>query len=285
MQYFIGIDVGTGSARAGVFDQTGAMLGSASKPIQMWKPQHDFVEQSSDDIWESCCFSVRAALAQAGLRGEQIAGVGFDATCSLVALDAEDRPVSISPSGSDAQNVIVWMDHRAVSQTERINQTQHAVLRYVGGTMSPEMQPPKLLWLQENLPATWQRTARFLDLPDFLTYRATGSDTRSLCTTVCKWTFQGHENCWDDSFWREIGLGEFADENYRRIGQQIRPLGEAIGNGLTAKAAEELGLAPGTPVAVAAIDAHAGGIGVLAAAEQNESVSFQTRVALVGGTS
>ncbi len=40
-----------------------------------------------------------------------MAGLDFDATCSLVALDAEDRPVSFSPAGRDAQNVIVWMDH------------------------------------------------------------------------------------------------------------------------------------------------------------------------------
>lgn len=52
---FIGIDVGTGSARAGVFDVTGHMLGSGSAPIQIWKPQPDFVQQSSDDIWRACC--------------------------------------------------------------------------------------------------------------------------------------------------------------------------------------------------------------------------------------
>lgn len=43
----------------------------------------------------------------------------------------------------------MWMDHRAVSQVERINATQHRVLRYVGGVMSVEMQPPKLLWIKE----------------------------------------------------------------------------------------------------------------------------------------
>ena len=48
---YIGIDVGTGSARAGVFDASGKMLGQNSQPIKMWKPQADFVEQSSDDIW------------------------------------------------------------------------------------------------------------------------------------------------------------------------------------------------------------------------------------------
>src|SRR5436309_1334884 len=110
-RHYVGIDVGTGSARAAVFDETGKMHGMASHPIRIWKPEEDFVEQSSEDIWRACGIATRAALTQAGIAGEAIRGVGFDATCSLVALDANDQPVTVSPSGEDAQNVIVWMDH------------------------------------------------------------------------------------------------------------------------------------------------------------------------------
>jgi FGGY-family pentulose kinase len=169
MNYFLGIDVGTGSARAGIFDARGKMAAAATQPIKMWKPAPDHVEQSSDDIWRACARATRAALRSAGLKAAEIKGIGFDATCSLVALDADDRPVTVSTSGRAEQNVIVWMDHRALDQTERINRTGHAVLRYVGGVISPEMETPKLLWLKENLPASWGRVARFFDLPDFLT--------------------------------------------------------------------------------------------------------------------
>ena len=122
---FLGIDVGTGSARAGLFDAAGTMLGQAACPIRTWRPVEDFVEQSSDDIWRACGEAVRAALAAAGARSDQVRGVGFDATCSLVALDAEDRPVTVSPTGRDEQNVVVWMDHRAIEQAARINETRH----------------------------------------------------------------------------------------------------------------------------------------------------------------
>ena len=182
---YLGIDVGTGSARAGVFTAGGRLLGQGVRSIHMWRPQPDFVEQSSDDIWAACCEAVRTAMESAGTGAEQVGGIGFDATCSLVALDQEDHPVSVSPTGRAGQNVIVWMDHRATYQAKHINSLAHPVLKYVGGVISPEMQTPKLLWLKQNLPATWKRAARFLDLPDYLTYRATGDDTRSLCTTVC----------------------------------------------------------------------------------------------------
>lgn len=292
-QCFIGVDVGTASARAGVFSAAGARLAMHTQPIQIWRPQKDFAQQSSQDIWQAVCVCVRTAMIQAKLQPQDIKGIGFDATCSLVALDAQDRPVSISPDGQDIQNVVLWMDHRACEQAQRINAGGHDVLKYVGGVISPEMQTPKLLWIKENLPKTWQRTARWLDLPDFLTYRATGDDTRSLCTTVCKWTYLGHESPqmpgsigrWDKTFFHAIGLGDLVDDGAARIGRRVRPMGEALGEGLTTAAAAELGLQAGTPVGVSIIDAHAGGLGLIGAAMDGQEADFDRRIALIGGTS
>jgi len=292
MGTYLGIDVGTGSARAGIFDDKGAMLGMGVHPIAIFRPEEDFVEHSSDDIWSACGRAVRQALAQSGVKPESISGIGFDATCSLVALDADDRPVTVSPTGKDEQNVIVWMDHRAIDQARRINETKHEVLSYVGGVISPEMETPKLLWLSENLPSTWARVARFFDLPDFLTYKATGIDVRSLCTTVCKWTYLGHTQGggWSADYFTKIGLGSLADEGFRRIGANVRPMGEKIGT-LTERAAKELGLVPGIPVGVSIIDAHAGGLGMIGAPLAHElgrpptEESLEERLALIGGTS
>src|SRR5260221_13537719 len=111
---FIGIDVGTGSARAGVFALIGHMLGSGSTPIQIWKPQPDFVQQSSDDIWRACCNATRVAVRQAGVKPELVAGLGFDAACSLVVLGANGQPVLVSPTGGPEENGIVWMDSRRI---------------------------------------------------------------------------------------------------------------------------------------------------------------------------
>jgi FGGY-family pentulose kinase len=285
---YLGVDVGTGSVRAALFDGAGAMRGSGTHPIRIGRPREDFVEQSSDDIWGACCASVHAALAEAKAAPEAVAGVGFDATCSLVVLDRGDHPVTASPTGDDAWNVIVWMDHRATALAERINESRHEVLRYVGGGVSPEMETPKLCWLKENLPSSWARAARFLDLPDFLVYRATGADVRSLCTTVCKWTYLGHDGRgWQADFFERVGLGDLAAEGFARIGTRVRPMGERAG-GLTPASAQELGLAPGTPVGVAIIDAHAGGLGTIGASLDGmpaTAAALESRLALIGGTS
>lgn len=285
--YYLGIDVGTGSARAAVFDAVGKRYGIGSHPIQMWKPAPDYYEQSTADIWSACGEAVRLALSQSGVAPGAIRGIGFDATCSLVALDRNTQPITVSPTGNDEQNVIVWMDHRAVAHADRINATKHPVLRYVGDTISPEMELPKLLWIKENLPDTWAGAALFLDLADFLSFRATGNDVRSLCTTTCKWTYVASEARWDDEFLALIGLGELAQDGHRRIGNNVRPQGECAGV-LSRDAAADLGLVPGMPVAVSIIDAHAGGLGLLGMTVDGVAPTFETldrRVALIGGTS
>jgi len=59
MVYFIGVDVGTGSVRAGLFSENGKLINVCTKPIRIWNPLPNFYEQSSTDIWNSCCHVVR----------------------------------------------------------------------------------------------------------------------------------------------------------------------------------------------------------------------------------
>ena len=282
-EHFIGIDVGTGSARAGVFNATGKLLASAKAEIRIWREPGDIVEQSSDDIWRAVCNSVRETLAAAAIDPMSVAGIGFDATCSLVVIGKRGTPIAVGPSGDPARNVIVWMDHRATDQARRINSTGANVLHYVGGTISPEMETPKLLWLAEKLPQTFEAAWQFFDLTDFLTWRATGNLARSICTVTCKWTYLAHEQRWDGDYFRAVGLGALTHKGFGRIGNEIVPGGTPLGLGLTREAAGELGLNPGTAVAAGLIDAHAGGIGTVGA--RGGPGTVLTRMAYVFGTS
>ncbi|MGJ5154264.1 MULTISPECIES: FGGY-family carbohydrate kinase [unclassified Bradyrhizobium] len=285
-QAFIGVDVGTTSTRAGIFDGNGRLLAAARHPIQTWHEAGDVVEQSSDDIWRACCASVKAALAEAAIAPELIKGIGFDATCSLVVLDRQGAPVTVSGSGDAGRNVIVWMDHRALAEARDINATQDEVLRYVGGSISPEMEMPKLLWLKRHLRQSFDAAGHFFDLADFLTWRASGSLARSMCTVTCKWNYLAHETRWSAAFFRRIGLEDFVREDYARIGTEIVAPGTPLGRGLSQDAAEQLGLVAGTPVGAALIDAHAGGIGAIGGrAADGGEVDVCDRLAYIMGTS
>jgi D-ribulokinase len=285
-QAFVGIDVGTSSARAGIFDENGSLLATARHPITVWHEAGSVAEQSSSGIWEACAASVRAAMVEATLPASAIRGIGFDATCSLVVVDAAGNPLTVSTSGDERRNVIVWMDHRAIAEARQVNETRDDVLRYVGGSISPEMEIPKLLWLKRHLPSTYYAASHFFDLADYLSFRATGSTSRSMCTLACKWNYLAHEQRWSDSYFERIGLGDLATDQYARIGQEIVAPGTPLGAGLTSSAAHDFGLLEGTPVGASLIDAHAGGVGTIGGrSKSGEPVDVCRRLAYIMGTS
>ena len=204
--YFLGVDVGSASVRAGLYSAQGERLSFATRPISQFHASNARVEQSSAEIWQQVCAVVREAVDSSGISPDAICSIGFDATCSLVALDAEGNGLSVSPDSPASQDIIMWMDHRAHEETVRINATRDPALCYVGGEVSIEMEVPKLLWLQRHHPETWNQAWRFFDLADFLVWKATGQDAASLCTLTCKWNYLAHEAQFSESLLREVGL-------------------------------------------------------------------------------
>lgn len=284
--FVVGVDVGTGSARAALVSSTGRVCKVAVRATRTWTPQPEYFQQSSDDIWDAVCATVQEVIQ--GIPPHSIKGIGFDATCSLVVLDENHLPLTVSPKGETEQNIILWMDHRANAEAAFINSSNSEVLKYVGGSISPEMQTPKLLWLKKHLPETWKKAHHFMDLPDFLTWKATGSHSRSLCSLVCKWTYLANEKTkegWNAAYFKSIGLEDLLQNNASKIGQEVLDPGTPVGSGLNENAAKKLGLQPGTKVATSIIDAHAGGVGLMGCNAENISKDFTTRLALISGTS
>ena len=173
-------------------------------------------------------------LRSRGRRGSRrsrrpVAGIGFDATCSLVVLGRAARRLRsarrATPSATSSSGWIIARPIRRGGSTP----TRHTCCDYVGGTISPEMETPKLLWLAENMPETFASAWQFFDLTDFLTWRCTGSLARSVCTVTCKWTYLAHERALGRDYFRAIGLGALADEGFARIGTEIVPGGTPLG--------------------------------------------------------
>lgn len=154
-------------------------------------------------------------------------GIGFDATCSLAVVNMNDgKPVSVSPNSWDPtsaassapNDIILWADHRAKAEANLINASGSMVLKYVGGTMSLEMEIPKVLWLKKHMPKEVFESSMFFDLPDFLTYKATGDMARSNCSLACKCSYvppgvEGSKG-WNEDFFKKIGLEELVSILY-----------------------------------------------------------------------
>ncbi|EMC92851.1 hypothetical protein BAUCODRAFT_37764 [Baudoinia panamericana UAMH 10762] len=311
--HYIGIDVGTGSARACIMNERGDIVGLASENIGLWQPETGYYEQSTTNIWRCICSSVHRAMAQHNVDPATIRGIGFDATCSLAVFSHDtDEPIAVTgprfdnADGND-RNVILWLDHRPIEETKKINATNHNLLRYVGGQMSIEMEIPKVLWLKNNMPKELFDRCKFYDLTDALTHIATGSETRSFCSVVCKQGYvpvgvDGSVKGWQEDFLTEIGLPDLCEDNFKRMGGvngvngRYLTAGELIGT-LSEKAAADMGLPTGIAVGSGVIDAYAGWIGTVGAkvnlssatlnagmAKNDVSQAF-TRLAAVAGTS
>ncbi|KAF8966485.1 hypothetical protein BDZ97DRAFT_1808098 [Flammula alnicola] len=250
--YYIGIDVGTGSVRASLVNKLGKVVAASTQETKTWRDPFDnrVFEQSTADIWNATGTVIKACLKASSVDPFAVKGLGFDATCSLAVTDFEGEPVVVTKGVRLGQhgerNIILWADHRAEKEADLINGTGSVVLDYVGGKMSLEMEIPKILWLKNNMDPALFSKCQFFDLPDFLTYQATKDTARSCCRMA-------------EGFLPENWLQELSDRDYAQVGvregEEVLVAGMPVGEGLSNKAAEELGLVPGTPVGSALIDA------------------------------
>ncbi len=283
MKYYLGVDVGTGSARVGLFDENGLLVSVAKSEIKTQTYAGLYHEQSSQNIWSSICIASKKILKESKIPIDKIVSIGFDATCSLVALDENFKPLSVGKHNVDEWNVILWMDHRANKETHQINLKKYESLKYLGGRVSIEMQLPKLLWLKNNKQQLFNKFRYFFDLPDFLVFKATGKIVRSKCSLGCKWNYMPFEKKWDEKLLSDIGLKKLLDDKNKISSNKIEAPTRLAGS-LSKKAADELGLKEGTDVAVSMIDAHAGALSMLGTELENFD-KIDSRVALIAGTS
>ena len=102
MRFYLGVDVGTRSARAGIFDDAGTMHASAAREIQVFRPAPQYAEHSSEDIWRAVCEATRAALAEAKLQPESISGIGSPSVSSSRSRSEKRAKSSHASSGGNA---------------------------------------------------------------------------------------------------------------------------------------------------------------------------------------
>lgn len=270
----LAIDVGTLSARAGLFDAHGHCVATGTAPFTLLKPLDHHAVYRMEEIWSAVCTAVRTALAKAPDAVQTLRGMAFDATSSLYVEANGDSPLD------GAADVLCWMDHRGEREAEEIGRTGDRYMDHVGGIVSPEMHLPKLLWLKRHRPFAWARVTAVRDLCDELARRTTGVDRHSVCGLSCKLPYlPADPEPWRRDLLHSLDIADLLDR-----GQLTAEPGRvgALHGRVSAAAAAQLGLAVGLPVSVGLIDAEAGALGVLGRGFRG---SMNATVALIGGTS
>ena len=170
MSYMMGIDVGTTGTRAVVVRPDGHVVGAATgdhQPMRMAKP--GWAEQDPEDWWQAALMAIRAALDEAGLKGSDIAAVGFSGQMHGVVL-LDKASAVLRPS-------LIWCDQRSQVQCDWITQKVGAqqLIQYVSNPALTGFSAPKLLWIRDHEPKIFERAAHFLLPKDFVRFRLTGA--------------------------------------------------------------------------------------------------------------
>jgi FGGY-family pentulose kinase len=261
----LGIDLGTESCRAAVFDAAGRLIAAEATSYGLDHPRPGWAEQDPDEWWSALVQSVGKVMQAAGVGADAIAGLCADATtCTVIAVD---------DSGRHLRPAIMWMDVRAADQARRIGDREHPALKYNGGeAVSAEWLPSKLLWLKEREPQSYREAKYIVDAPDWATFRLTGRLTANINTAAARGYPDRDSGGWPVSLYEEIGL----EDAFEKLPPEVVDLGTPI-EGLSREVASELGLKAGTPVAQGGGDAWLGQIGL--------GVVKPGRMALITGSS
>ncbi|MFG2134682.1 ribulokinase [Streptomyces sp. NPDC048751] len=267
----VGVDFGTLSGRAVVVRVSdGAELASAehvyahavldrSLPDGTRLPP-DWALQVPSDYIDVLRNAVPEALARAGVRPEQVIGIGTDFTaCTVLPVLADGTPLCELPGLENRPHAYVklWRHHAAQGQADRINalaaEMKEPWLERYGGKISSEWEFAKALQVLEEDPEIYRRTERWLEAADWIVWRLCGTYVRNACTAGYKGQYQ--DGTYPSRDYLAALNTDFADFVTDKLDHPIGQLGDPAGV-LTAEAAAWTGLREGITVCVGNVDAH-----------------------------
>lgn len=263
--YLLGIDCGTESVRAGIFDLEGKIIGMGYHQYNTYHEHTGWAEQRIEEWEEALIKSIKMALDKSEIDPTLIAGVGYDCTCCSV--------VFIDKNGKSLRNPIIWMDIRSKEEAKFIESIDDPARSYNGyGSVSAEWFPCKVLWVKKNQPEIYKNSKIIAEYTDWVTHRMTGNWNLGITTITLRAYYNNRDGGWPKNFYKKIGLSDI----FEKLPGNVYRLGSFVGT-LQKEFADKTGLPESIPVAQGGIDGTSAVIG---------ANSFHSgQVFLIGGSS
>ena len=244
-QHYLGIDVGTTAIKALIVDESGTVVGEAEAPQEVSVPQPGWSEQNPSDWWSGTIDAVHSACAQAGVRDVKAIGLSGQMHSSVMLDDADEV---IRPA-------ILWNDVRTTDQCrfidDRVGKT--GLRRFVGNPALEGFTAPKLLWVRDEEPDLFDSVRTVLLPKDYVRLLMTGIRATEPSDAAGTLLFDARRNRWSEEMLDALEIDS-------AILPPIRGSASVTG-GLTADAADVLGLRAGTPVVGGGADNAAAAVG------------------------
>ncbi|MCK4514231.1 MAG: FGGY-family carbohydrate kinase [Spirochaetaceae bacterium] len=239
-----GLDYGTGGAKGCLIDDQGQELAYSFKEYPIIQRYPSWSEHNSERYWEIACEIIRECISTAGIDSSEIKAVAVSAALpSLVMIDEHGKPL---------QNAYNLMDRRATKEVQWLKDTigEEKIFRITANRLDDHPTIANLLWERNNRNTTYKAMFKALTVEGFIVYKLTGE------TTLV------HSNAGFMGVAYNIVEKRFETDLLDRIGidPEIMPslhYCEEIVGGVTKRASDETGLAPGTPVAAGQADFNA----------------------------
>jgi xylulokinase len=239
-KYILAHDTGTGGDKAVLCDLNGKVLYSAYQSYGLSYPQPGWVEQDPDELWRAVASTSRRVLQESGIDPADVVGVGVSAQMwNTLPVDKDGTPLT---------PMLSWLDLRSVRQADRVlsGDMPAFIYKHTGNIPTAKDSIPKILWLKEERPEIWERTAYLLDCKEYILFKMTGRIAIDWVGASVYFLFDPVTKQWSRDVCSELGIP------VEKLPPAF-PCTDVIGS-ITPQAALETGLKSGTPVVICAGD-------------------------------
>ncbi|MCS7132853.1 MAG: FGGY-family carbohydrate kinase [Aigarchaeota archaeon] len=250
---FLGTDIGTFGTKTCLVDASGNVLATSFIESDIMIPQPGWAEQWPDVWWNVYVQSVREVLEISKVDPADIAGISISGLFSGagVPVDKEFKPI---------RPVIIWMDRRAVDETEWVKREigVDAIFEKTGNVVDPYYGFPKILWIKRNEPKNWEKIHKLMTIYGYVIYKLTGVNCidHSSAGNIGG-IYDIHKRDWCEELMEELGIPrEFFPE-------EINCSKDVVGE-ISEEGARATGLKKGTTVVAGGIDAPMSALSVTA---------------------
>ncbi|MFL5759279.1 MAG: L-fuculokinase [Thermomicrobiales bacterium] len=235
----VGLDMGSTSVKAVVYEPTGKAVARASVPSAVHYPRPAWAHYSPDELWAQAVHVLREAVEKLDdprrIAGIAVASVG-------------EAGVPLDEDGNPTYDFIAWFDQRTLKQQAFVEQAvgEDRCFEITGLSIAPIFSLCKLLWIKDNHPDAWNRTRRWLHVADYVAYRLSGAQATDWSLASRTMAFDIRKRVWSDELLKIVGID-------RALFAEPVASGTAIGQ-VTAEAAQATGLPAGAVIATGGQD-------------------------------
>ncbi|MNW32921.1 Xylulose kinase [compost metagenome] len=248
LSYMIGIDIGTTSTKAVLFEENGKVTATANEGYPLYTPTADVAEQDPEEIFAAVISCVKQVMKKSQVSPKNIILVSFStAMHSVIPVDVDGKPL---------MRCLTWADNRSVEWSERLKNDMggHAIYLRTGTPIHPMSPLTKMLWLRHDQPDIFSKTNKFISIKEYVFAKLFGKYVIDYSIASCTGLMNLEKLDWDQEALQIAGLSP----------DQLSTLVPTthVMKGLSQEYAEQMGLDTSTPFVIGASDGVLSNLGV-----------------------